>query len=42
MVIYDFGANKGQNLKYYLSKKCKVVAIEANPELCLQIQKKFD
>lgn len=41
MIIYDFGANKGQNLKYYLSKKIKVVAIEANPDLCNLILKKF-
>ena len=41
MVIYDFGANKGQNLEYYLSKKLKVVAVEANPLLCDSICRKF-
>jgi FkbM family methyltransferase len=41
MTIYDFGANKGQNLKYYLSKNYKVVAIEANPDLCNLINNKF-
>ena len=41
MIIYDFGANKGQNIKYYLSKKIKVVAIEANPDLCDLIRSKF-
>jgi FkbM family methyltransferase len=41
MIIYDFGANKGQNLKYYLSKNIKVVAIEANPDLCNLITNDF-
>lgn len=41
MVIYDFGANNGQNFNYYLSKGYKVVGIEANPLLCREIEKKF-
>ena len=41
MVIYDFGANKGQNIDYYLSKNLLVVAVEANPILCDNISKKF-
>jgi FkbM family methyltransferase len=41
MVIYDFGANNGQNLDYYLSKNLLVVAVEANPILCDTIAKKF-
>jgi FkbM family methyltransferase len=39
--IFDFGANRGQNLKYFLSKADKVVAIEAIPELCTEISKNF-
>ena len=41
MVIYDFGANKGQNLEYFLSKGYKVVAVEANRLLCDNIERKF-
>lgn len=39
--IFDFGANRGQNLEYYLSRAEKVVAVEANPVLCAEIQAKF-
>lgn len=40
-VIYDFGANKGDNLEYYLLKSDLVVAVEANPVLCQQIRERF-
>ena len=40
-IIYDFGANSGNNLAYYLSKASKVIAVEANPVLCDLIRKKF-
>jgi FkbM family methyltransferase len=40
--IFDFGANRGQNLEYYLSRAEKVVAVEANPILCSEIQSRFD
>ena len=40
-VIIDFGANKGQNINYYLLKADIVVCVEANPELVKAIQKKF-
>lgn len=40
-LIYDLGANKGQNLKYYLSKSEQVLAVEANPFLAQNIQSKF-
>ncbi len=39
--IFDFGANRGQNLEYYLSRAEKVVAVEANPLLCEEIQARF-
>jgi FkbM family methyltransferase len=40
-VTIDFGANKGQNIEYYLLKSDIVVCVEANPKLAKEIQKKF-
>ncbi|SHE64305.1 methyltransferase, FkbM family [Psychroflexus salarius] len=40
-LIFDLGANEGGNLKYYLSKASKVVAVEANPKLCNIIKSNF-
>ena len=40
-VIIDFGANKGQNLRYYLSKSDIVVCVEANPKLTNAIKEEF-
>lgn len=40
-IIFDFGANKGQNIPYYLLKSEFVVAVEANPKLCEEIRKNF-
>lgn len=40
-VIIDFGANKGQNIDYYLLKSEIVVCVEANPELVREIKKKY-
>lgn len=40
-IIYDLGANNGQNLSYYLSKADKVVAVEANPILSKEIEEIF-
>ena len=37
-VIFDIGANKGQNLNYFLEKADIVVAIEANINLVKKIQ----
>jgi len=37
-IIYDFGANAGQNVGYYLEKADLVVAVEANPGLCRMIE----
>ena len=41
-VIYDFGANKGDNIPYYLKKSDIVVAVEANPVLAKQIRARFE
>jgi len=40
-LIYDFGANVGSNLSYYLAKADRVVAVEANPALCRAIEARF-
>ncbi|KYP15112.1 MAG: hypothetical protein A1D16_12435, partial [Flavihumibacter sp. CACIAM 22H1] len=40
-LIFDLGANRGQNLKYYLSNADKVVAVEANPDLVKDINLQF-
>jgi FkbM family methyltransferase len=40
-VIYDFGANSGGNIPYYLKKADIVVAVEAIPSLCEKIEKRF-
>jgi len=40
-VIYDFGANNGLNVPYYLSKAEKVVAVDANPVLADQMRERF-
>lgn len=40
-IIYDFGANNGDNIPYYSLKADLIIAVEANPELCLTIQSNF-
>lgn len=40
-VIYDFGANNGDDIPYYLLKADLVVAVEANPALCGLISERF-
>jgi FkbM family methyltransferase len=40
-VIYDFGANNGDDIPYYLLKADLVVAIEANPVLANEIRNRF-
>ena len=40
-VIYDFGANTGSNIPYYLLKAETVVAVEANAHLVKDIEKRF-
>jgi FkbM family methyltransferase len=41
-VIYDFGANNGDDLPYYLKKGDLTVAVEANPRLAELIQNRFE
>ena len=40
-IIYDMGANNGDDIPYYLKKADVVVAIEANPSLCEQLALKY-
>ncbi len=40
-VIFDFGANEGQNIDYYLTKCDLVVAVEGNPSLAALIKERF-
>ena len=40
-IIFDFGANNGQNLSYFLEKADIVVAIEANKNLVKKIKSDF-
>jgi FkbM family methyltransferase len=40
-IIYDFGANNGDDIPYYLKKAELVVAVEANPSLCLEMEERF-
>jgi FkbM family methyltransferase len=40
-IIYDFGANNGDDVAYYLKKADVVVAVEANPALCEEIEQRF-
>lgn len=40
-IIYDFGSNNGDDLRYYLKKADFVVSVEANPDLCGEIRRQF-
>ena len=40
-IIYDFGANNGDDIPYYHLKADLVVAVEANPLLCEFIKDRF-
>jgi len=40
-IIFDFGANNGDDIPYYLQKAHLVVAVEANPVLANQIRARF-
>ena len=40
-LIYDIGMHKGEDAAFYLAKGFKVVGIEANPELCLEVAQRL-
>lgn len=41
LIIYDIGAHAGDDIPYYLLKADRVVAVEANPQLCSTINNRF-
>ena len=40
-VIYDFGMNNGDDVAYYLLKGHRVVGVEANSDLCAEVEERF-
>jgi len=40
-LIFDFGMHHGHDTEYYLKKGFRVVALEANPDLCASARSKF-
>lgn len=40
-LVYDIGAHQGEDTAYYLAKGFRVVAVEANPDLCATLRKTF-
>ena len=40
-LIYDIGANNGDDIGYYLKKADRVIAVEANPALCDVIRTRY-
>ena len=41
-LIYDVGAHNGDDSAYYLAKGCRVVAIDASPDACAILRRRFD
>ena len=41
IIIYDLGANNGDDVEYYLLKSDLVVCVEANPKLCKLITERY-
>jgi hypothetical protein len=40
-LIFDIGCHEGQDSDFYLRKGFTVVAVEANPALCVQLKQRF-
>jgi FkbM family methyltransferase len=40
-IVYDIGANNGDDIPYYLLKGDIVIAVEANPDLCKAMELRF-
>jgi FkbM family methyltransferase len=40
-LVFDIGANNGDDSEVYLRQGYKVIAVEANPDLCIQLNKRF-
>jgi FkbM family methyltransferase len=41
VLVFDVGMNVGMDTAYYLSKGCRVIAVEANPVLCEEARHRF-
>lgn len=41
MLIYDVGMHNGDDTAYYLAKGARVIAIEANPQMCEAAEQRF-
>lgn len=41
-IVYDFGANRGSNVAYYLRQGFNVVAVEANPVLARGLSERYE
>ncbi|EPF00312.1 FkbM family methyltransferase [Rhizobium grahamii] len=41
-LVFDLGMNNGDDTDYYLKRGFRVVALEANPELCERAAKRFE
>ena len=40
-LIFDIGAHTGEDTEFYLEKGFKVIAVEANPEMCIKLEQRF-
>jgi FkbM family methyltransferase len=40
-LVYDIGMHKGQDAAFYLGKDFKVIGIEANPDLCREVEQRL-
>jgi len=40
-LVFDLGARRGEDTGHYLRRGCRVVAVEANPELLPQLRERF-
>jgi 16S rRNA A1518/A1519 N6-dimethyltransferase RsmA/KsgA/DIM1 with predicted DNA glycosylase/AP lyase activity len=40
-LVFDIGSNNGDDAEAYLKRGCKVIAVEANPDLCLGLHQRF-
>lgn len=40
-LVYDIGMHKGEDAAFYLAKGFKVIGVEANPELCREVEQRL-
>src|ERR1700688_4191729 len=40
-LVFDIGLHRGEDSEFYLKKGFKVIGVEANPELCAEVEKRF-